>query len=330
MVLAHLYELTAHPTELSYLSIIDSFIAVSGFFVISGFLITLSYDRSRNLKDYFIKRARRLLPAYILIIILCAFGLSLISSLSLNNYFCNGSFYKYIFSNLTFLNFLNPCLPGVFNSNYACAINGSLWTIKIEVSFYIILPVIIYFIKKTGKASLILMILYLGALLHNFILFKIFEKLPNKSGLYFTLTHQLPALMPFFISGMALHYYFDKIALHKNKLLLVALPVFLMERYLHYEILSPIALAVIIFYFSYNFKALNNWGKFGDFSYGIYIFHFPVIQLFINSGLFKKLNPIITSSLVIFVVLILSILSWHLLETKFLEKKSIQYLKNNI
>ena len=51
-------------------------VAVDVFFVISGFLIFMSYERTNSLKDYFVKRVRRIYPAYFTVIVICAiFGL---------------------------------------------------------------------------------------------------------------------------------------------------------------------------------------------------------------------------------------------------------------
>jgi peptidoglycan/LPS O-acetylase OafA/YrhL len=329
VVLAHVYELSGHISQLSYLAGWDSFIAVAGFFIISGFLITQSYSRSKNLKDYFEKRAKRLLPAYIFIILVCAMGLSAISTFKFSAYFLDSALYKYILFNATFLNFLHPCLPGVFNNNAMCAINGSLWTIKIEVSFYIVLPILFHYINRSKKKYLLLISMYVIALIYNYALYKVFQNGTNKDNLYFTLTHQLPSLMPYFIAGMALHFYFDEIMKFKNKLILAALAIFGIEYLFNYEIFRPIALAIIVFYLAYSFKPFNNWGKFGDFSYGIYLFHFPIIQIFVYYSLFQKFNPSAVLFFAILIILAMAYLSWNLLEKRFLKRKTTPMIINN-
>jgi peptidoglycan/LPS O-acetylase OafA/YrhL len=92
-------------------------VAVSGFFIISGFLITKSYQESKSVKEYLVKRCRRLLPAYWLVVLLCASGLSLISSLPMEEYFTSPVLFKHIVTSLCFMNFLQPTLPGVFGAD---------------------------------------------------------------------------------------------------------------------------------------------------------------------------------------------------------------------
>src|SRR5690349_23148622 len=49
-------------------------LGVQGFFVVSGFLVWESFARSPSLRVYAEKRARRLLPAYVTVVVLCAIG----------------------------------------------------------------------------------------------------------------------------------------------------------------------------------------------------------------------------------------------------------------
>ena len=52
------------------------------------------------------------------------------------------------------------------------------------------------------------------------------------------------------------------------------------------NIVQPIALGVLVVYFACVIPCLRNFDKYGDFSYGIYIIHFPILQILIACGLF--------------------------------------------
>lgn len=324
VVLAHIHELTKGQNPFPYLSHVDSFLPVAGFFIISGFLIARSYDRSKSLKDYFIKRAKRLLPGYVLIILTTAILFVFVSTFSFSAYFGNPMWFKFLGSNLVFLNFIAPCLPGVFLHNEMCAINGSLWTIKVEVGFYIIVPLLAFLIRQLKRPFLFLMVLYVLVLIHNYLLAR-FLAISNP-GLYFTMSHQLPALMTYFISGMMLHYYFEFLFKNKGIIAAIALPVFLVEYVYNYHYLQPIALALLLFYFAYStrFKLLNNVGKHGDFSYGIYIYHFPLIQLFVFYGMFNAdHNRWISVSLLLTTLMVFAWVSWNFFEKQFLKSRTV-------
>lgn len=126
-------------------------IAVNVFFILSGFWVTLSYLKSSSVKKYAFKRFRKIFPEYWTVVILCAVFLSFFSSLSFSDYFTNSGFYKYLLANILTLNFIHPSLPGVFeNMAPGGSVNGSLWTIKVELGFYIVLPILIWIFRKTS------------------------------------------------------------------------------------------------------------------------------------------------------------------------------------
>ena len=142
ILLAHLCQLS-QSKSLEFLSnFSNSNIAVKGFFIISGFLVAKSYTNTPSLKEYFIKRAKRILPAYIAVLLLAATVFAFFSSYSFSEYVTDLNVYKYLGWNSIFLNFMHPCLPGLFENNLMCAVNGALWTLKVEEGFYIVLPLI--------------------------------------------------------------------------------------------------------------------------------------------------------------------------------------------
>ncbi len=123
--------------------------AVNVFFILSGFWVTLSYLKSSSVKKYVLKRFKKIFPEYWLVVFASAVLLSFFSSLSFKEYFSDSGFYKYLLANVLTLNFVHPTLPGVFeNMALNGSVNGSLWTIKVELGFYIVLPFLIWILKK--------------------------------------------------------------------------------------------------------------------------------------------------------------------------------------
>ena len=148
VLLAHI-KVLSNSRQLEFLeNFSNSFIAVNGFFVISGFLVAKSFSNTSSIKTYFLKRIKRILPAYLFIVLFSAIFFSVFSKLSFLEYFSNTQLYQYLGWNCVFLNFMQPCLPALFDNTVLCAVNGSLWTIKVEESFYLVLPVIFFLIRK--------------------------------------------------------------------------------------------------------------------------------------------------------------------------------------
>lgn len=314
IVLAHLWELS-QDKSLEFLSNFSSSgIAVRGFFIISGFLVAKSYTNTPSLKEYFIKRAKRILPAYIVVLLFSAITLSYFSSHNFSDYFTDVNVYKYLGWNSIFLNFMHPCLPGLFENNLMCAVNGALWTLKVEEGFYIILPFVFYAINKSKKPFLILGSLYILSLLYWFFMdFYLNQPL---------LAKQLPGYLAYFVTGIFLFLNFDFVFRNKNMLFTLAILLLILSNFLDFQIdvFYPAAFGTIVIIAAYNLPFLNNFGKYGDFTYGLYIYHFPIIQLFRQYDLFEKYNPILMALFVIVITLFFAVLSWFFIEKRFLDR----------
>lgn len=319
VVIGHIIVVTEIDDFQKYKSLFNTYISVTGFFCISGFLITRSYINSGDLKDYIIKRGARLLPAYFVVILICFFGFSLISTYSIIDYFTNLNTYKYLIANLSFLNFLKPILPGVFlRDSIEYPINGALWTLKIEIAFYILLPFFLNILTKSNNKILILCIVYVTSILYRYYFNYQFDN--TNIPIYLVLAHQLPAFLSYFVCGIALHFFFEYFTKWKKHLFFCGLIIYTFEYALEIEVLSPVALSFILFAIAFSNLKLTNFGKFGDISYGIYIYHFPIINLAIYFGLFESYNSYIVALLLILFIISISFLSWHLLEKKYISK----------
>lgn len=319
ILLAHLWELSQN-SNLAFLShFSNSIIAIKGFFVISGFLVAKSFVNTPSLKDYFIKRAKRILPAYVVVVVLSVLIFSFFSSADFSDYFSDSNTYKYLGWNLIFLNFMQPCLPGLFEGNLLCAVNGALWTLKVEEGFYIVLPLIFYAIKKTRRAFSVLATLYVLSLFYWFMMDSYFNK-P-------LLAKQLPGYLSYFVTGILLFLNFDFVMKYKKTILMFSVLVLVSYYFSNFQtdVFYPAAFGCIVIIAAYNLPFLNNFGKYGDFTYGLYIYHFPIIQLFRQYNLFERYNPFAMAIVVILITLFFAVLSWFLIERRFLDR----FKKNN-
>ena len=211
--------------------------AVRSFFVISGLLIYRSYMRSSSIGSYMEKRARRIYPAYLIVIVLAALALYLLSNQPPSRYFGYG-FWKYLGANLLFLNFLAPSLPGVFTSNGLSAVDGALWTLKIEVAFYLFVPIMHYLCNRFGTKRTVGMIFCLSTIWKYG--FAWLASIHHPSGMYAIdasrsiyskLEVQFPSQLVYFSAGVLLLLYFDKLKSHFLGIACITACLFLVDHF---------------------------------------------------------------------------------------------------
>lgn len=325
VIITHSYSLTG-TSELDPLSqitggaILFSHMGVAVFFVISGYLITQSALSTKTWKGYMWRRFLRIIPGLTIVLLLCTFILGpLVSNLSVIDYFRNGNTYKHLLSVLIYVRNYN--LPGVFSENPVQAVNGSLWTLAYEFSLYV--GVIIALYCGLLRRRILITIVWI-------LMLAIRVYLGNKYYIYsysspFVLNLNIQFVFEwsfYFISGMLFFLYKD---LHKPNLkitigLIILYFVFAFVGEFNYlRILNYIIIPYLVFYLSFIPGKLNNFGKHGDFSYGMYIYAFPIQQLLV----FLSSNQISILLLVIFSIIStipFAIASWH-----FIEKKSLAY-----
>lgn len=87
------------------------------------------------------------------------------------------------------------------------------------------------------------------------------------------------------------------------------------------EIFSMIVYPLLVIVVANSRMLSVNLGRFGDLSYGIYLFHFPTIQALEHFGLYK-FNPYVGFSVSVFVTIALATFSWHVVEKRFLKRSS--------
>ena len=315
--LVHAYTLSAQAELALFARLLSSEVAVRSFFVVSGFLIFKSYEDSSSAGSYFGKRLRRIYPAYGFVICSCAVLGVFFSSFTWQAYFGMG-FIKYIAANLVFLNFLSLDLPGVFSHNTLTAVNGALWTLKIEVMFYLLVPLMVWAMRRFGYL-LVLVALYALSVLY----FEVAGAMAQRTGsaIYLEIQRQLPGQLTYFLAGALGYYYLPVFNKYGWRLVVLAALAFALQAWLPWVLVGPLALATLVIYAACVAPCVGNFGKYGDFSYGIYILHFPLLQTLVALGCFRG-GAVGTLVLATVLLLLLAVLLWKFVEQPWLQKSS--------
>jgi peptidoglycan/LPS O-acetylase OafA/YrhL len=284
-------------------------VAVEGFFAISGYLVVASYERSGTTMSYLSKRARRILPGYWGALVFALLLGALLSTLPARAFFSSSGTWKFAAANLSFANFLHPLLPGLFTDNPKDSlVNGPLWTIKIEVMFYLAVPLLVAACRRFGKWQT------LAALFAASVIFRVgFQHFHQRR-----LAQQLPGQLSFFLVGTVVYYYHRWF--HRNARWmwlatgLSALAVLLMKWTILQTISIPLAVMCVAV-LAPHIASPTQW--FGDLSYGTYVLHYPVVQGLVSLGLFHA-HPKLAVAITIVTVAALALASWNLIERRFL------------
>ncbi|MCQ4309240.1 acyltransferase [Pseudomonas stutzeri] len=307
VLLVHSYPLTGRrpdePIELLTGYENGGEFAVAIFFVISGYLITSSWINSSSARSFLIKRALRVFPALMLAVLLSAFVIGpLVTERSMTSYFSSPITWTYLQNILLVTRFE---LPGVFSHNiYPNVVNGSLWTLPLEVLMY--LGVLVMGLVGLLKPRLILLPIAGLALGYFWLL----ERLGIES-FFITNVFKLGLL---YYTGAAIFLYRDALPWRGW---IAALFVAALVLTFHTAVgpyVYVIALPYLVIYLAYApIPLLSRFGKYGDFSYGMYIYAFPFQQLTVYL-LGHEIGVFWLTVISLVPTLLLAILSWHLIE----------------
>ena len=288
-------------------------IAVNIFFLISGFLVTGSLLRQENnILNFFKLRALRLIPAFFVNLAALALIIGPIAThLPITEYLTNSGTWKYIIQNMTFSTHMIWSLPGVIEAGEmapidASSINGSIWSIPAEVRMYTLLGLLGLFGAFSSKriaTNAILILIGIGATfpqylpLHNSWL---------EPGIYF---------------GIGTLVFLHRDSIQLNWLLSIGLIILaIFTRHLpSYQITFPLELSGIIFALAYLTPTFQFLEKYGDPSYGIYLWGWPCQQFIAHT--IPQAGLLLHTGLSIFLAVTMGYLSWHLIEKHALKFK---------
>ena len=300
---------------LSILTIHLGRLGVYIFFIISGYLVSKSWDRSPHLLIYFKKRALRIFPALVVCVFLSVFLLgAFVTLLPIKIYFQDILTYKYLLNSILYIVYQ---LPGVFTHlPYPNVVNGSLWTLPVEFFMYIIVA-LLGFVFKANRY-----IYFISLLLFLFLYFFI----KNPIIFYATDFRAIFHFGIFFIIGALIQkFYLQPLFTLKATILSFVLIVFFYLLNLPVLYSLWISLPVIVLYFGLQKGSfITKHFQKNDYSYGIYIYAFPIQQTMIF--LFPTLNFFVYFIISFLFTQLLAYFSWHIVEKKALKRKQFKKL----
>lgn len=287
-------------------------LSVYVFFVISGFLITQSFDRASSWQSFAAARVLRLMPGLIVSLILVGLVVGpLITTWALGAYLSDPTLARFLLGN-TSLVFMQYELPGVFEDLPYPAIVGSIWTLFYEVLCYggVFVLGLLGLVRRPAVASAVLLavlgLIYLGDLL--------FGDLPRR----LENTQNLTAP---FIFGMLAYFWRAKLPMVWWLLpVLLVLPVVAFGT-AAYHLSLCLALSYWTLWLGYvPGGVIRRFNELGDYSYGIYVYAFPVQGLAVY--LMGPQSPVMNMLYSLPPTIALGVLSWLLVEKPAMAQKA--------
>lgn len=329
VVFSHSFLLTGTYSAGPYALVIQKLdlggFGVDTFFAISGFLITKSMFRQPTLNGFVWARFLRIFPGLFGTAVFCAFVIGPVcTTLPLKDYFSNKTVYAFIYQLTTLHNYSNY-LPATFEQNpYPGSMNSPMWTLPTELLMYLgvlLCGVLLLIWKRYFKA----LIMTLPVL----VIVGLYFKGMHYSADYMIFAHSFATI---FLLGAVCYLLSSKMMLSLPILLglfvvwLILsnfnIPVFFYPRLVVYAFY--VLLVYSILFFAYHPKLqVKSFHKLGDYSYGLYIYAFPIQQLMVSKA--GLLNPFAHFICTFPLALVVAVLSWHFIEKPMLSLKTLSF-----
>lgn len=322
VVFAHSYQLTGNgmePFRVLTGSIDSGTFGVYVFFIISGYLICQSWDNTSSPGRFFWKRILRIFPGLIVVTLFTALVLGpALTKLPIIDYFINTQTYMFLFGSIFLypMSFTKMTLPGVFVSNVVSKVNGSLWSIPYEFTMYILLAA--FGIIRAIKRKTIMTLNFTVVVMIYAVITLSLIQIPHKVFLTLAI-----GLYLFFFAGV--FYYVNRKSIKYDWKIAAALCIVWVLTFKTPLLQTATVICIpymVLFLAHLPIPIVNHFGKYGDFSYGIYIYAFPIQQIIVQT-LGTGIPIIAVFCLSMACTLPFAVLSWHLVESRALKMKNI-------
>jgi peptidoglycan/LPS O-acetylase OafA/YrhL len=278
---------------------------VMGFFTLSGYLITASFENSKNPLIFISHRLLRILPAFWVCLIITAFVLAPLifcknnRSLSAFPFTGDGSSLSYLFSNF-FLLIKQWSIKNVLDyASYGGSLNGSLWSLYPEILCY-------FFTFIAGVFGLFNKnkLLYLMITITVLVFFAINFNFNKSYGPTILILSPALKLYASFMAGSLIYVFRDKMILDERGTIFLFFFTLMLIKFGGFNLISPLLIALTLISAFQLFELRLKY----DVSYGVYIYSFPIQQLLFHffGSILNVITFICFSLLISFVIGFLS------------------------
>lgn len=300
-----------HPIFKDFVLAVGRF-AVDMFFVISGFLVTASYVNKADLMAFIEARILRVFPALIVVNLFCILVVgALATSEPLIYYLTSSETISFFKQNVFLLGGIQLNLPGVFTSNpYPIHVNGSLWTLPIELMMY-------FWVALLGVCSVLQSVRVSN--LFCILIALLYAQAPEGQFFIVNEVHHARVAFLFLLGGF---FYINRKIIPLSFSCLAGLGggVYLAAQFEYYFVLQSVFFTYLVLICAFHpllrLPTLDRWG---DISYGVYIYAFPVQQLIAH--FLSGIMPMQMLALALPTTCMLAIMSWYFIEQPALKMK---------
>ena len=332
VIVGHVYPMTGNEVQNTFIKHYTGLfpaghVGLFTFFSLSGYLIAQSVERSSSAANFLWKRVLRILPGLAVMLLLSVLVIGpVVTTLPPADYFSNPDTWRYLL-NLKLYPHVPESVPGVFENQPSPHLNGSLWTLAYEFTFYLA-KLAVFGLGLFRRREVLLagwLVLWLSALYW----YPHAESQLRVPGLHLRATFVLNFGL-YFGAGTLAYLYRDRLP-YRWWLAVMALVLWLGLFQMPWVagVFPPVvffwlrflALPYLVFYCAFLPGRLNHFGQRGDFSYGMYIYAYPVQQTLIWAlGADAPMELLV--ALCFACTLPLAWLSWNLVEKPALRLKN--------
>ena len=273
------------------------------FFALSGFLVAGSLVRTKSFFVYFGLRAIRIVPALAVEVLLCAFILGpIFTARALPEYFTSHQFFIYF---LNIVGDVHFTLPGVFATNpHPFVVNEQLWTVPWELQCYIVMAAIAVVGAVQKKALMLVIAIGFSAAVLGYGIIDPPQTWVSVHGI---------VLVESFVAGITLFVYRRELSLSKGLFLasLVTMCVLFLMPYGDYLVSFPAGYVTV--YLGMQNPPRNKIVLSGDYSYGIYLYGFPIQQA-VAAAMPTSRSLLGDVCIALPLTLLVAVSSWHYIE----------------